>query len=284
MSSGPGRPSSKNTQSDLASIEALAKPTHIPPPEHPLAPTPAVRATMEAEAKGAVSVKQYETPEGATYNQVTVRLDVPKVVVPAKRPAELRILDLVEAGDLPVAVPHRIPGQDDQEDDLAQYQAWVQIKRGDAEPTPGQARIMLAVERGLAEGISCTKDMLAFALKELGEGFFTPEALVKDLGRVEGGLVGMEIFHAQGAYEKRLARAHNRIGVEKVEAGMVFKGDCLKDVWLQGHKFASLTVKEVDRERGLVTMDATKRGTRNTWTVRMEGRHPLFQSLASKEV
>ena len=208
--------------------------------------------------------------------QIVIDLRPKPTLIPSARPANPRALDAVEAE--PVAIPHILLSSSDQ------HIAWSRIENEAQEPTPGQARVMLATERAMAAGLTYTKDVDAFVRHDLGEGFFTSEDLARGVGHVEGGYVGMEIYYALDAYEKRLAHARRCESATAIQVGQIHK-----DIEIFGgvgvHRYSKMVVESVDLESGMVKLLASKRGTKNKWNVTLPATHKMFRPMeAASEI
>jgi len=79
---------------------------------------------------------------------------------------------------------------------IAAYDRW----KADKEPTPEMQALMDTVADALMQGLYYNVDVYAFVVERFD---FTPEELQRDVGYVERGVVGMELYYARKRVDAR---------------------------------------------------------------------------------
>lgn len=160
-----------------------------------------------------------------------------------------------------------------------QHQNWGDIKNGRVQPTPAQAAVIAAVERGLDKGIFYQAHLYDHVISELKGSLVTEQDLDRQPAtKVERGMFGMEIYYARGVVEARREAAENLAALATIKVG-----DQIKNRSVGGMKLSTLTAASLDQENGRVNFSATRRGLKGLWEGSMEARYwikppdPLFK-------
>jgi hypothetical protein len=134
-------------------------------------------------------------------------------------------------------------------------------------PNEHESMLFSAVVKALNAGLSYTTDVYGFVVNEMSSAL-SEQVLASGKDRVEHGHFGMDIYHmrydvVQPMNERRTNKAAMKI--LQIAVGLKIKG-----LRFGSHKFATTTITNVDEEDGSYGFNATKRGTKTTWSGRVK--------------
>ncbi len=137
---------------------------------------------------------------------------------------------------------------------------WCPVEHGKEKPDGDMQRLYDTVEKALDDGLFYTKDVYRVVTDSLGYYFEYPND--PEIGRIEGGIRGMEIYYARKAVKAHREQSKNRKASMHIQCGQK-----LKDFRYNAITYSTALVENIDREKGMVTLFLIKRGSSNRWNV-----------------
>lgn len=135
--------------------------------------------------------------------------------------------------------------------------------------------MMDLVAEGLDAGIFYTSNMLEFIEGRLANQL--PSDYKSRGPRVEGGVLGMEVYYARLAVEAKREHA-----IQMAAASKIRIGDEIKQAEIRVNGKTSKwngTVQEVDREYGNVKLSVSRRGDKNRYTLTIPAGHDALSTI-----